>query len=232
MQTAITATYGSRIAGGLAKRPALGTTIQHTVYVGSSVFLILIMPLSGFLIESDISINWYFQIVIYSMILSSLLSLLVVLRLNLFQKYFQKVFYFYSNSYIPGALFKASSFKKIDFELIEMDTNFSINKVSIKKCFASFIAYSFVTSCYFVVFLLSIEYSDYRLTISQFSIVLQGFGTFLISFYIDPMLSRSIDNIVAGSNEWVVNIFSVLLGRVIALAFMGCFFWLFYLFKV
>jgi len=226
MQTLITACYGSRIAGGLAGRPALGTTIQHTFYVASSFFLIIIMPVSGFLIESNISLFWFLQITIISMLLSSLLSYLVLIRINLVQKFFQKVFYYYDDNLIPKALLNAFLSKKIIFKINEMDSKFSINKISFKKFFITFVGYAFITSCYFIVFLISIEFIEYRLTISQFAIVLQGIGTFIISFFVDPMLSRSIDNISVGSHAWISNIYSVLLGRVFALFFMGLLFWL------
>ena len=84
--------------------------------------------------------------------------------------------------------------------------------------------YAFITSSYFTIFLLSIYFIDHRLTISQFNIALQGFGTFLISFYIDPILSKSIDNIPAGDDAWITNVYSIILGRVISLMFMSLLF--------
>lgn len=229
LQTLITTSYSSRVAGGLSKNPALGTTIQHTFYVGSSVLLVLIMPISGFLIESDISASLYFYVVIFSMLISSLLSFLVLIYLNLFQKFFQKIFFFYKEHFIPTAILMALGTKKIDYKFIEMKSPFSLKLISFKKCFFSFVAYAFITSSYFAIFLLSIYFIDHRLTISQFNIALQGFGTFLISFYIDPILSKSIDNISVGDDAWITNIYSILLGRICALMFMSLLFFTLFL---
>jgi len=229
LQSLITAALSSRVAGGLSKNPALGTTIQQTFYVGSSALLIFIMPASGFLIESDISAKMYFQIVIFSMLISSLVSYLILISLNKFQIFFQKIFYFSSKNFIPTAILKSLSLKKIDYNFVEMTTTFSLSLISFKKCFFSFIAYAFITSSYFIIFLLSIYFIEHRLTISQFNIALQGFGTFLISFYIDPILSKSIDKIPMGDNQWITNIYSILLGRIIALLVMPFLFLIVYL---
>jgi hypothetical protein len=229
LQTLITISYGSRVAGGLSNNPALGTTIQHTFYVGSSVLLVLIMPISGFLIESNVTASLYFKVVFFSMLISSLMSYFILIYLEKVQKFFQKVFFYYSNNFIPTAILKALSTKKIDYQYSEIKAPFSLSHISLKKCFFSFIAYAFITSSYFVIFLLSIYYIDHRLTISQFNIALQGFGTFLISFYIDPILSRSIDKISIGSNAWITNIYSILLGRVLALFSMSILFFIVYI---
>jgi len=63
--------------------------------------------------------------------------------------------------------------------------------------------------------LLSLEFLEYRLTLSQFTATFHGIGAVIVSFYLDPMLSRSIDAI-EDKVIWLNNLYSILFGRVIA----------------
>ena len=44
MQMVELASFGSRVAGRLSNNLALGTTIHHTMYVGSRFFLVPFLP--------------------------------------------------------------------------------------------------------------------------------------------------------------------------------------------
>ena len=208
------ASFASRAAGRLSGTPALGTTIHHTLYTGSRLFLVFLLPGLGYLVETGIKFSDYFFIVATSLFGMFVVSVWILLNLNNFQNFFQRVFGFYSGSTIPMAFIK--SIKGVSSEdFLQLDRSFSLDSVFFKKTLVSFIAYSFLSTGFFIAFLLSIEFPDYRLTMSQFTASFHGMGAIILSFYLDPMLSRSIDAI-EDKDAWLNNLYSILFGRVIA----------------
>ena len=140
------------------------------------------------------------------------------------QKFFQKVFYLYKDSTIPVALLSAILIrKKYDIKYIDFKLKLTSDRLIPKKVFVSFLAYSFLGTGFFISFLLSLIYIDYRLTLSQFTAVFHGFGAIIVSFYLDPMLSRSIDQIKSES-AWINNLYSILIGRIISYLIMSIMF--------
>ena len=77
-----TASFGARAAGRLINRPALGTTIHHSLFTGSRFFLVLLLPILGYLIESGISVDSYSNIIVLSLLLTFICSLIVLFRFN------------------------------------------------------------------------------------------------------------------------------------------------------
>jgi hypothetical protein len=53
------------------------------------------------------------------------------------------------------------------------------------------------------------------MTISQLTTVFHGIGSLLLAFFIDPMISKSID-IKAKNEIWVNNFYSVIFGRLLS----------------
>ena len=82
----------------------------------------------------------------------------------------------------------------------------------------SSLAYIFLSTGFFLAFMLAIIFPEYRLTLGQLSTVFHGIGAVLLAFYIDPMLSRSIDD-TADNEVWRCNVYSVFIGRVLSYLF-------------
>ena len=223
-----TASFGARAAGRLINRPALGTTIHHSLFTGSRFFLVLLLPILGYLIESGISVDSYSNIIVLSLLLTFICSLIVLFRFNYIQHFFQKIFVLYKDSSIPIAFFK-SFFKAKQLELSFKDIEkLSVHKLIFKKMFVSFVAYTFLGTGFFISFYLALSFPEYRLTLSQFTAVFHGFGAIIVSFYLDPMLSRSIDQI-DNDTLWLNNLYSILVGRVISYLFASIIFFIFYI---
>ena len=226
MQILLVASMTTRIAGKLSNKPSLGTSMQQTIIVGSSVFLIIILPVLALLIESRISEANYLKVVIFSHLLSFLGSLLIFVNLNFVQRFFQKIFNFYDIHHrVPEAIFW-SFFRKDNVVEINLKHRFKFKKIIYKKFLLSLFSYALLANGFFLAFLLAMKYSEYRLTISQFNTAFQGIGAFMIAFYIEPMLSRSIDKLDEPS--WTNNTYSVILGRVFGF-FLSVFLYLIYL---
>jgi hypothetical protein len=208
------ASFGSRVAGRVINRVALGTTLQLSIVTLSRFFLIPFLPVLGYLVESGIIIRDYFIIVIFTYCLCLIVSIFVLLKLNLFQTFFQKVFKNYDDRTIPIALLKTflNLNKNIKTESCE---NFSFNKILVKKTFVACFAYLFLITGFFISFMLAILYPENRLTLSQFTAAFHGVGAIIIAVYIDPMLSRSID-LYHDNVTWMNNVYSIIFGRVLS----------------
>jgi hypothetical protein len=206
--------FGSRTAGKLVNRIGLGTTLQQSIYTSSRFLLIFFLPLLGYVVEYGLSMERYIALVVSTFTLSFIASIFILIKLNYFQAFFQKVFTNYSNNTIPAAILKSipQNKYKIKPKLCE---SFSFKKIIWKKTFVSVIAYLFLISSYFVAFTFAIIYPENRLTLSQFTAVFHSFGAIIMSFYLDPMLSRSID-VKSDNIVWLKNTYSILLGRVIS----------------
>ena len=224
-----TASFGSRAAGRLSNNLALGTTIHYSLYTASRFMLVFLLPGLGFLVESGIDFQGYFAIVISSLIISSIFSYLILVKFNSIQFFFQKVFIAYKESSIPMAFYKAIfNSRKFNNATLELNSNFNLKAFTVKKLVIAFCAYCFLSSGFFVSFLLAMEFTEYRLTFSQFTAAFHGIGALIVSFYLDPMLSRSID-FVQNKDEWLMDLYSIVFGRVLAylatsLMFLTCYF--------
>ena len=221
------AAFASPAAGRLVNKRALGMTIYQSLFNTSRFFLVIFLPCLGFLVESNISYEKYFIVVFLCLFLSFLSSFFLVYKLNILQCYFQKVFYNYKTTIIPIALLKAITNKFVDIKFADISRGFAFKDLIIKKVIISFIAYAFLSTGYFLSFYLSIKFSEYRLTVSQFTVAFHGFGVIIISFYLDPMLSSSID-LIEDDNAWINNLYSILFGRVMSFLSTSLLFLIFY----
>ena len=220
MQLIEMASFGSRVAGKMSGSLALGTTMQLSVYTASRFLLVPFLPLIGYLIESGLSREHYLLLVIISLFSTLIASLFVINRLNSFQLFFQNVFDEYSSSNIPTSLIKSVlNINKSHISYISC-ASFSFKEIIFKKVLVSFIAYSFLVTGFFISFLLAISFPEYRLTFSQFTAIFHGIGAVIVAFYLDPMLSRSLDK-HTHKDVWLINVYSILFGRVLSY-FVSC----------
>ena len=206
--------FGSRVAGRVTNRAALGTTLQLTIMTLSKFFLVPFLPLLGYLVESGINIDNYLILVILSYSLCFFMSVIILLKLNIVQCFFQKLFTNYHNRTIPSALLKTIFIKNSSLKL-KPCKNFSLQRIVIKKTLVSCFAYIFIITGFFAAFMLGILYPENRLTLSQLTATFHGIGTIIFAVYLDPMLSRSID-LHDDEITWINNIYSIALGRVLS----------------
>jgi len=220
MQSIELASFASRLAGRISSNLALGTTVHNTMYVGSRFFLVPFLPILAYLVETGIAINDYLIIVISSLGSALIMSIIVLYKINYLQVFFQIVFKKNIDNHLPTALFKSLFFigkEKFSFDTCAL---FSFKMLRMKKVIVSFVAYSFLVTGFFVAFSLAIIFPEYQLTLSQSTAVFHGFGAVIVAFYLDPMLSRSMDKL-DNDQEWLINAYSILFGRAISY-FVSC----------
>lgn len=207
--------FSSRAAGKLIGSTALGTSFHYSMDTASRFLLIIFLPSLAFLLENKTSIENYLLVVLLSLFISFIASLLIMLKFNSAQIFFQNVFLLYSKVNILLSLVKSLFLKtKKDKNLKQMD-NFNFRKLTRKKVLISFASYSFLNTGFFVAFLFSYIFYEYRLTVSQFSTMFHGIGAVIVAFYLDPMLSRSIDETLV-KRGWASDMYSILFGRTLS----------------
>ena len=223
------ASIGSRVAGRIKKRVALGTTLQQSIKTASVFLLVPFLPTLGYLVESGISVETYLQIVFFAFFLSFLFSILMIIKLNTLQSFFQVVFNKYTLNTIPIAIVKSFIYKGLD-QISAKCRVFSFDKIIIKKTLVSLLAYLFLITGFFIAFFLAIIFPENRLTMSQFTATFHGFGAVIFAFYLDPMLSRSIDAL-ENDEAWLKNVYSILLGRALSYFCVTLLLMLYFLYK-
>jgi len=217
MQFIETVSFGSRLAGKLVNRLSLGTTLQHSIYVTSRVFLPPLLLSLSFLIESGFNIKFF---LITSVVLVSsafLASLLVLTKFNFFQSLFQQIFKLYDESgSVPIAIFKLLFVRKRKkIEAINIGSPPNLSSLSLKKIMVSAFAYFFLSTGFLISFSIAILIPEYRMTVSQLTTVFHGIGAVILAMYIDPMICNSLDESLK-SDKWLKNIYSIFIGRLLA----------------
>ena len=229
MQFIETVSFGSRVAGKLANRLSLGTTLQHSIYVASRLFLPPLLLSLSFLIETNLSIELF---LLTATILTSsafFVSLLVLINFNFFQSLFQRLFIKYQYNTIPIAIFKVLFDKKNELKQVGIEVVPKIISLPLKKVLTSGFAYFFLSTGFLIAFSLAILIPEYRMTMSQLATVFHGIGAIILAMYIDPMVSRSLD-VDLENSDWIENIYSIFVGRLLAYLLASIVFLAFYLY--
>ena len=215
--------FSSRVAGKYKNSMALGYTLQQAFFTASRGLLLLFLPSIAFLVESKISVQDYSLTSSLSLFISAVASFWLLIKLNSSQLFFQKVIFHCQKNRVPKSVYLALFQNNSD--LINVYVTFNIKKINFKKFLTSFFAYFFLSSGFFLVFFLASIFSEYRLTLSQITPLFHGIGAILVAFYLDPMLSKSID-VENDSVLWLRNIYTVIFGRVVSFLFTSFLFML------
>ena len=215
MQFIESVSFGSRVAGKLANRLSLGTTLQHSIFTVSRLFLPPLLLSLSFLIESDLGIQLFLLTAAILTTSAFLASLLVLINFNSYQLLFQHLFIRYEFNTIPIAIVKVLFGKSNQLNQVNLEYIPKIRNLSLKKIITSSFAYFFLSTSFLIAFSFAILIPEYRMTMSQLTSVFQGVGAIVLSMYIDPMISRSLD-VELENSDWIENIYSIFIGRLLS----------------
>ena len=229
MQFIETVSFGSRVAGKLVNRLSLGTTLQYSIFVTSRLFLPPLLLSLSFLIESNLSIQLFLLAATILTISAFFSSLLVLINFNYFQLLFQSLFIQYQTNTIPIAIVKVLFGKMNKSNQINLEIALKIRSLSLKKVISSGLAYFFLSTGFLISFSLAILIPEYRMTMSQLTTAFHGIGAIILAMYIDPMISRSLD-VELENSDWIENIYSIFIGRLLAYLLASATFLAFYLY--
>jgi hypothetical protein len=231
MQFIETAAFGSRVAGKLVNRLSLGITLQHSMFTVSRLFLPPLLLSLSFLIESNLNVELFLLIAAILTFSAFLTSLLVFIKFNYFQLLFQHLFVRYEYNTIPIAILRVIFSRRYEFNKVDLINIPKIRSLQLKKIFASIFAYFFLSTGFLTAFSFAILIPEYRMTVSQLATVFHGIGAIVLALYIDPMISKSID-IEFDNSNWVKNIYSIFVGRLVAYLLASSMFLSFYLYII
>jgi hypothetical protein len=217
------------VAGKLTNRLALGTTIQHSIFTVSRIFLPPLLLSLSFMIETNLSIQLFLLTAFFLTITAFITSLVVLVNFNYFQLLFQSLFIRYQSNTIPVAIVKVFFGKKIEFNQVDMEAAPKIRSLSLKKIITSGLAYFFLSTGFLISFSFAILTPEYRMTMSQLATVFGGIGAIILAMYIDPMISRSLD-IELENPYWMKNIYSIFIAKVLAYLLASTIFMALYLY--
>jgi hypothetical protein len=229
MQFIETVSFGSRVAGKLVNRLSLGTTLQYSIFVTSRLFLPPLLLSLSFLIESNLSIQLFLLAATILTISAFFSSLLVLINFNYFQLLFQRLFIQYQTNTIPIAIVKVLFGKMNKSNQVNLEVALKIRNLSLKKVISSGLAYFFLSTGFLISFSLAILIPEYRMTMSQLTTAFHGVGAIILAMYIDPMISSSLD-VELENSDWIENIYSIFVGRLLAYLFASATFLAFYLY--
>ena len=137
MQFIETMSFGSRVAGRLVNRLSLGTTLQHSFFTVSRLFLPPLLLSISFLIESNLSIQLFLLAAAVLTISAFFTSLLVLINFDYFQLLFQRLFIQYESNTIPIAIVRVIFWKKKKFNQISLESVPKIRSLSLKKIYSA-----------------------------------------------------------------------------------------------
>lgn len=211
--------FMARIAGVKENKKSLAYSLQNAIFMLTRFFMMALLPVLGLLIDKGINKSNYLFMVFCALLGASFFSILVFLVR-------EKVIHAFSiiiNNIAKGKnifkeilLFPFYFFAKNKEKKIEKQP-FIINRSIFISSSIVFCIYSLSV---FMVFFIALFFPDYRTMISQLSGVTNAFATVLLTFIIEPKISRSIDlneNSVQSENM----LLSLVLGRVFGVGFIS-----------
>lgn len=215
--------FFSRIAGIKTNKRLSGYSIQQAAFVFTRFFFIALMPAIGFIIDKGTAKANYLLMVHAALLTATAACLLSVAISGKIIIFNTKIL----NSLNPqGNLFNAiiSSIKErsptttqshsILRELKKIKNNKRCTSIALASC-AVFTCYSIGV---FVAFYAALNFYEYRSSISQLSGIVNGLATVLLTFFVEPEISKAIDNEDDLAESLV---YSILLGRLLGIALLS-----------
>lgn len=198
--------YYCRVAGLKTGIKVLSYSYQQMFFVGTRFFFMALMPLIGLIVDNKIPTHTYNYMLHISMLLTSIFYIISFLFKENITRYIIDKLVANTNSVDSIVKFNKLSF----YEL------FKYKKIIILSCIV-FCSYSLGV---FLAFYYALIYYEYRSTIGQLSGIINGLATILLTFVIEPLLAKEIDN----NNPNAINmIFALLFGRFIGVGIMSHF---------
>jgi len=201
-----------RVAGSHLGMNGLGYTFSVMVQTVKRVFVVSYPPLLGWI---SISGGELYSTIYWSYFVGVLALLIVFTFRFALIKYFMILIDAYSTS---GSLWGAVCIKKSNNiyleEVKEVNYNLRIDK---RLVFSSSWVFFVYGSALFFINLFGAKFQEHSAVIYQLVGIINALGTLLMSFYLDPKISRNFDHRsnVMKSND------SVMVGQMVALAILG-----------
>ncbi|WP_338446758.1 DUF2837 family protein [Pelagerythrobacter marensis] len=199
----------ARIAGLQVSKSMSGYALQQSVYMATRLLLVMLLPLLGLAIDAGIDKDSYAIMAHVSLIISFLAGGVVVSFRKSIVKYYSGILLRHDETgkYI-------SSFFSPKIPSMELAADLKIG-AGRQVLFVSIIVFTIYSSGMFLSFYLAALIPEYRASISQSSGIVNALGALLLTFVIEPRISRCIDR---ASRDAADLVFSLLIGRWLAVS--------------
>jgi hypothetical protein len=215
-----------RMAGLLAGSSYASHALEKFFLLISSVFIAIFAPLLAFLTEAVFSVQNFILLIVLSQFLAFiLLSFTLIFRGFLISWAVLVIESLKNNRHFYLGIFPLLI--KINNYHFKFN-NLKSTKIHFRFLMTGFLINIFSGSGFFIAFLMSNGFPEYRLTLSQSAIFIHGIGLVLQSLYADPALARLAE--INNSNDWQNSFISYIWGKCLSFFFMAFLFLLIYLY--
>lgn len=211
----------ARIAGIAENKPMLGLSIQHSVYMGTRLFTVFLLPMLGLLVDAGISLADYRLMSHLSLLGSALLGVWVYFFRNWIVRYYCKIILRYGTSGNLMTAFFSGPILTPEHAvgLYVPDVREVIGCESSKRLFVlALVVFLIYCTGIFLSFYAALIFSEWRTSLSHAAGVFTALGGFILTFVIEPKISSSIDVRDPDAPKMIVSLF---LGRLAVLAIFG-----------
>jgi hypothetical protein len=209
----------ARLAGIKARSHMLGYTIQQAVYVATRFFIVLLLPMLGLVVDSQIEQQLFHRMALTAVLGAAALSLLAYVWQARLVAYYTGVISRYSAGGNFSRAFWGSSalFEPVAPRMVVL-SGLARSKEARTIVIQAAIVFSIYATGIFISFYAALQNFEYRASVSQLSGVINSVGTVLLTFYIEPRISRGID---ADRPDAAILVQSLLIGRLLGVAILS-----------
>ena len=184
----------ARVAGIRCRSAMLGYSLQQSVYMGTRLFLVMLLPLLGFLVDRHVPLQAFKATVFLSFVAATVLGLIVYALSGWLIAYYSAIIERYRGSkgsflgaflLIPAAHSSPTRLAG----LVEVLRNGAARRLLMLSHLV-FVVYS---SGIFTSFYLAALWPEYRASLSHMSGIANALAAVLLTFVVDPRISKSID---------------------------------------
>lgn len=207
----------AREAGIHSGNVMLGYSLNQSVYMGTRFCLVFLLPMLGFLVDSGVAPGTYALMVHGAILLSFLAGLVVLVMRQSVERYFVRVMERYKEAggYVTAFVHGLRSRPGAEADIPAASVRDMLSHPARRRMVMMAIVVFFIyTSGMFASFYLALIFQDYRASISHSAGLFNAFGAVLLTFYIEPYISREIDG---KSDDAATLVMSLFIGRLLAL---------------
>lgn len=210
----------ARLGGLRAKSHMLGYSIQHAVYVGTRLFMMMLLPTLGLVVDTRTDIESYQVMAISALIGAAAFSMAAYMMRGYIVGYYENVILKYqeTGNFTASFLVSFKTGAEPVLSFAEMLRVVWANVEGRKVMVQSVVVFAIYSTGIFISFYAALSYFEYRASISQLSGIINAAGTVLLTFFVEPRISRGID---ARRDDAETLVHALLIGRLVGVAFLG-----------
>lgn len=211
-----------RIAGLRINAKVTGYSIQQIAFVITRFFFVAMMPMIGFVVDKKVESSAYLLMIHVSLGGALFFYLVVFIGLDFFVSRFTAVVSMYARDGLMlrslGMLFRKHEAPEDRKKSIKVFDYLKWSRDGRKIFWLSSVIFGCYAVAVFLSFYLALQFYEYRSSIGQMSGLINALATVLLSFIVEPSLSRTIDRGHDGAEEMVC---SMLLGRLVGVGLLA-----------